>query len=123
MRNSTAITRFPVLTLVALGAVAVVGAACDACSDTPIETAAPLGGSCLACHDGITDVHPFFALACVDCHGGNDQVPNLKKGVTDIRDQDALKASHVLPKDSRMWFANGIDDDGDGLVDETAEQD
>ena len=89
------------------------------CSEKIEEKQAPLGGSCLGCHQGITDIHPFFALACIDCHGGTD---NLKLGtVVDVRDQALLKASHVLPKDSTMWWPNGIDDNGDGRVDEQGE--
>ena len=90
------------------------------CSESVQESRAPLGGSCLACHDGITDVHPFFALACVDCHGGNDQVALPATGVN-VRDQNLLKLSHVLPLDSSMWWPNGVDDDNDGAVDEAGE--
>jgi hypothetical protein len=90
----------------------------SACSEE-IVAREPLGGTCLACHEGITDVHPYFALACVDCHGGNDRVP--LKPVVNIRDQDLLKLSHVLPLDPSMWWPNGIDDDDDGQVDEQGE--
>ena len=90
------------------------------CSEKIEEKQTPLGGSCLACHDGITDVHPFFALACVDCHGGNDQVALPAEGVN-VRDQNLLKLSHVLPLDSSMWWPNGIDDDNDNEVDEAGE--
>lgn len=103
-----------------VSAVAVVAVAASGCSESIVEKQAPLGGSCLACHDGITDVHPFFALACVDCHGGNDQVPLPATGVN-VRDQQLLKLSHVLPLDSSMWWPNGIDDDDDGEVDEAGE--
>jgi hypothetical protein len=89
------------------------------CSEEIVQTQAPLGGSCLACHQGITDVHPFFALACVDCHGGNDQVS--VPAVVNVRDQALMKRSHVLPLDPSMWWPNGIDDDGDSLVDESGE--
>lgn len=98
------------LALVALGG----------CSEKIEEVQAPLGGSCLACHQGITDVHPYFALSCVDCHGGDDQVP-IKDAVVNVRDQALLKASHVLPLDPEQWWPNGIDDNGDGRVDEQGE--
>jgi hypothetical protein len=88
------------------------------CSEEIVQRK-PLGGSCLACHEGITDVHPFFALACVDCHGGNDRVS--LPPVVNIRDQDLLRLSHVLPLDPSMWWPNGIDDDNDGQVDEQGE--
>ncbi len=89
------------------------------CSEQVIEQQKPIGGSCLACHDGITDVHPFFALACVDCHGGNDAV--ALPAVVNVRNQELLKASHVLPLDASMWWPNGVDDDNDGAVDEAGE--
>lgn len=92
---------------------------CGACSEQIVETSAPLGGTCLACHDGITEVHPFFALACVDCHGGNDSI--RLPSVVNIRDQELLKRSHVLPLDPSMWWPNGIDDNGNGRVDEIGE--
>lgn len=89
------------------------------CSEEIVEQQKPLGGSCLACHDGITDVHPYFALGCTDCHGGNDNV--ALPAFVNVRDKDLLKASHVLPLDSSMWWPNGIDDDGDGEIDEPGE--
>jgi hypothetical protein len=94
-------------------------AAAAGCSEKIVEKQARLGGSCLACHEGITDIHPDFALSCTDCHGGNDQV--AMPAVVNIRDQDLLKKSHVLPLDPEMWWANGIDDNGDGRVDEVGE--
>lgn len=107
-----------VVGLLAAGAFSVAVVA-TGCSEEIVEKQAPIGGSCLACHEGITDVHPYFALACTDCHGGNDQVP--LPAVVNIRDQALLKASHVLPLDSSMWWPNGIDDDNDGAVDEAGE--
>jgi hypothetical protein len=89
-----------------------------ACSET-LQVAAPNGGSCLACHDGISDMHPAFALSCVDCHGGNDAV--TVPASVDVRDQQILRASHVLPKEPELWWANGADDDDDGEVDEDSE--
>lgn len=91
----------------------------SSCSEKIEEQQAALGGSCLGCHQGITDIHPFFALACVDCHGGNEKVP--LGAVVNVRDQDLLKQSHVLPLDPEMWWPNGIDDNGDGRVDEQGE--
>lgn len=90
------------------------------CSEKIEEKQAALGGSCLACHEGITDVHPFFALSCADCHGGDDKV-QITAAVVNVRDQDLLKASHVLPLDAEMWWPNGIDDNGDGRIDEQGE--
>ena len=96
-----------------------VGLISAGCSEQIVVTQLPLGGSCLSCHEGITDVHPFFALACVDCHGGNDRV-TIPANVN-VRDQALLQKSHVLPLDPAMWWANGIDDDADGFVDEQGE--
>jgi hypothetical protein len=89
------------------------------CSEATIEQQKPIGGSCLGCHEGISDVHPYFALACVDCHGGNDRV--ALPAVVNLRDQELLRVSHVLPKTPELWWPNGIDDDKDGLVDEQGE--
>ncbi|HEY4220108.1 MAG TPA: hypothetical protein VGO62_02170, partial [Myxococcota bacterium] len=89
------------------------------CSEKIEEKQTALGGSCLACHQGITDIHPYFAMSCTDCHGGNDNV--AIPAVVDVRDQKLLKASHTLPKDPTMWWPNGIDDNGDGRVDEQGE--
>ncbi|HKS42343.1 MAG TPA: hypothetical protein VJX74_17115 [Blastocatellia bacterium] len=72
------------------------------------ETAALLGGTCINCHVGITPAHTKAALKCVDCHGGNDKVdtgPN-----PNIRDKNLMGQAHVRPKDSRFFYANGIDD-------------
>lgn len=86
---------------------------------TEVRVTPPLGGTCLACHAGISDVHPGFALACTDCHGGNDAV--ALPTTVDIRAQDLLRSSHVLPRESGKWWANGIDDNLDGTVDEISE--
>src|ERR1044072_2108247 len=72
------------------------------------ETAALLGGTCINCHVGITPAHTKAALKCVDCHGGNDKVetgPN-----PNIRDTGLMGQAHVLPKDSRFFWPNGISD-------------
>ena len=115
--RSTFSTKGASLWAVAAGVAAAVTAA--GCSEQIIVSQPPLGGSCLGCHQGITDVHPFFALACVDCHGGNDQV--ALPAQLNIRDQGLLKLSHVLPLDSSMWWANGLDDDEDNQIDEPGE--
>jgi hypothetical protein len=103
-----------------LAILAALGGTLAACSEKLEERETPLGGSCLACHQGITDIHPAFALSCVDCHGGNDKV-EIKDAVVNVRDQALLKASHVLPLDPEQWWPNGIDDNGDGRVDEQGE--
>src|SRR5436305_1083903 len=103
--------------VVATAAFAVLGTA--GCSEKIVENKAAVGGSCLGCHQGITDIHPYFAMACVDCHGGHDDVK--LPAVVDVRDQALLKASHVLPADPANWWPNGIDDNGDGRVDEPGE--
>src|SRR6185369_2285904 len=61
-----------------------------------------------------------YKLRCVDCHGGDDQVD--VPGGADVHDQDLLRKAHVLPKAglARFFFANGVDDDGDGKIDEPA---
>lgn len=72
------------------------------------ETAALLGGTCINCHVGITPAHTKAAIKCVDCHGGNDKVetgPN-----PNIADKNLMRQAHVRPKDSRFFYANGIDD-------------
>jgi hypothetical protein len=93
--------------------------AVSSCSEKIEEKQGALGGSCLGCHAGITDIHSFFALSCTDCHGGNDGV--ALPTVVNVRDQELLKTSHVLPLDPEMWWPNGIDDNGDGRVDEQGE--
>lgn len=99
----------------------VTGAFAFGCGEVVEEQTPPLGGSCLACHQGITDPHPKFALACVDCHGGNDQVIIDRSQPINLRDQDLMRRSHVVPQDPTLWWANGMDDDEDGEVDEPGE--
>jgi hypothetical protein len=106
--------------LVPVALIVLVIALVTGCSERIVEQQAPLGGSCLACHDGITDIHPYFALSCTDCHGGDDAVV-IADTVVNVRDQALLKASHVLPLDAEMWWPNGIDDNGDGRIDEQGE--
>ncbi|HEV7555652.1 MAG TPA: hypothetical protein VGO00_09375, partial [Kofleriaceae bacterium] len=81
-------------------------------------------GTCVNCHAGLSalHVHSNYKLRCVDCHGGNDQIaidPNAFKDPKKFRDAATLAKVHVLPKKglSRFFFANGVDDDGDGVVD------
>ncbi len=123
-----------ILTITALAAlVSAVG-----CTNEQEVVSRDLGidGTCVLCHAGLSSgqVHPTFKLRCVDCHGGNDEVAEvsalaeargLGEGETfddpaDFRDPDLLALSHVLPKKdtARFFYANGIDDDGDGIVDE-----
>ncbi|HEU0031821.1 MAG TPA: hypothetical protein VFQ53_14385 [Kofleriaceae bacterium] len=83
-------------------------------------------GTCVNCHAGLSagHVHTNYKLRCVDCHGGNDQVVEVPKEAfkneTDFRNQVNLRKSHVLPdpKIARLLFANGVDDDEDGQIDE-----
>jgi hypothetical protein len=74
----------------------------------PVTWSTNLGGTCINCHTGISAPHAKQAIKCVDCHGGNDQVntgPN-----PDIRDKNLMSQAHIRPKDSRFFWANGIDD-------------
>lgn len=84
-------------------------------------------GTCINCHAGLTagHVHTNYKLRCIDCHGGNDQVDvpaeafdnkSLEPGGGGFRDPLLIKQAHVAPDPNiaRMFFANGIDDDGDG---------
>ena len=105
-----------------------------ACSPTTHTTSVDLGfdGTCVKCHLGLSSghTHPNYKLRCIDCHGGNDQV-DVPDDVTNVaagsatdpgkfRDPALLKLAHVVPKPglARFFFANGVDDDGDGIVDE-----
>ena len=111
--------------------------AVGACSPTDHPVPAPdfaFDGTCVSCHLGLSagHVHPSYKLRCIDCHGGNDQVA-IPDGVTDVptgtdpakkgggkfRDPDLITQVHVKPKPglARFFFANGIDDDGDGFID------
>jgi hypothetical protein len=85
-------------------------------------------GTCVNCHVGLSagQVHPTFKLRCVDCHGGNDDVEVPEDAFENeavYRDPDLIAQAHVLPKAglARHFWANGADDDGDGVVDEPIE--
>ncbi|HEX2688427.1 MAG TPA: hypothetical protein VHN14_17475 [Kofleriaceae bacterium] len=106
-------------------------AACNA-NVTNVAEDFSFDGTCVNCHAGLSagHVHGNYKLRCVDCHGGNDQVPVPDKLYQDTsqplpryRDPALVAAAHVRPKSPRLarfFFANGIDDSGDGTVDEIA---
>jgi hypothetical protein len=78
-------------------------------------------GTCVNCHNGLSagHVHKNYKLRCIDCHGGNDQVAvptDAFKDVARFRDPNLIKQAHVLPDPNiaRHFYANGVDDDGDG---------
>ena len=120
--------------------VALVG--CTAKEETLEPADFKFDGTCVNCHAGLTagHVHANYKLRCIDCHGGDDQlaVPEkafenkkLGAGEKGFRDPDLIAAAHVLPgsdngkagtqKDpslARFFYANGIDDDLDGFIDE-----
>ena len=107
-----------------------------ACSPTiePVTSDFGFDGTCVKCHLGLSSghTHPNYKLRCIDCHGGNDQI-EIADDVTTIagggsatapgkfRDPALVAMVHVVPKPklARFFFANGVDDDGDGIVDET----
>src|SRR5215470_9187681 len=101
-------------------------AACSAV-ETVVTNDFGFDGTCVNCHAGLSaaHVHPNYKLRCIDCHGGNDQVAvpsNAFQTETTFRDQNLLKMAHVLPKQglARFFWANGVDDDGDGVIDNPA---
>lgn len=118
-----------------IGILGVVVATCAlaACTATPVPVQDDFAfdGTCVNCHAGLSagHVHGSYKLRCIDCHGGNDQAPIPEKLFDDkttplprYRDPELLKLAHVLPKSpklARFFFANGVDDNGDGRVDET----
>lgn len=107
-------------------------AACSA-DEKPVSSDFAFDGTCTNCHLGLSGqhAHPNFKLRCIDCHGGNDQAP-IPEDATDVgagdptaagkfRDPELLKQAHVFPKDpklARFFFANGVDDNGDGKIDD-----
>jgi hypothetical protein len=111
--------------LLALAALALALAAACQPEVRELEDDFEFDGTCVACHQGVSAavVHATFKLRCVDCHGGDDQV-EVPAGAADrdevFRDPDLLAQAHVKPKAglARFFYANGIDDDGDGEVDE-----
>lgn len=85
-------------------------------------------GTCVNCHAGLSagHVHGNYKLRCVDCHGGNDTIDipaNAFERETDFRNPALIAQAHVLPKAklARFFYANGIDDDKDGQIDETVD--
>ncbi len=93
-------------------------------------------GTCVNCHAGLSagHVHTNYKLRCIDCHGGNDQVAvpkdafkntSLVSGDGGFRDDQLIQQAHVNPdpKLARFFYANGIDDDGDGFIDEPTDLD
>lgn len=119
-----------VLRMVLVGAVGLVGA-CTAEEKIIEPTDFAFDGTCVNCHAGLSagHVHKNYKLRCIDCHGGNDQVQvpqnvlankSTQRGAGGFRDPALLEQAHVRPdpKLARFFYANGIDDDGDGTVDE-----
>lgn len=109
--------------------IAVALAACTA-SETKRDTTNGFGfdGSCVSCHAGLSagHVHGNYKLKCTDCHGGNDQVAVPERAFeveAQYRDVALVAQAHVVPKAklARFFFANGLDDDKDGQIDETVE--
>jgi len=98
---------------------------------TPVAEDFAFDGTCVNCHAGLSagHTHGSYKLRCIDCHGGNDQADIPERLFDDktlplprFRDPALVKAAHVSPKSAalaRFFFANGIDDNGDGRVDET----
>jgi len=85
-------------------------------------------GTCVNCHAGLSaaHVHSNYKLRCVDCHGGNDQVAvpaDAFQMEAKFRDVTLMAQAHVVPKAklARFFYANGLDDDKDGQIDETVE--
>lgn len=121
------------INLVRVGIAGVVGALLAACTADTKNVTDDFGfdGTCVNCHAGLSagHVHGSFKLRCIDCHGGDDQAAIPEKLFLDTtqplpryRDPALIKLAHVAPKSpklARFFFANGVDDNGDGRVDET----
>jgi hypothetical protein len=121
------------INLVRVGIAGVVGALLAACTADTKNVSDDFGfdGTCVNCHAGLSagHVHGSFKLRCIDCHGGDDQAAIPEKLFADTtqplpryRDPALIKLAHVAPKSpklARFFFANGVDDNGDGRVDET----
>ncbi len=116
-----------------LVALLTLGWALSACTatDHPTTPDFQFDGHCVDCHLGMSALHthPNYKLRCIDCHGGDDTVDATGAGLVaaadalkpgGFRDPALLKAAHVVPKAglARFFFANGIDDDGDGQIDQ-----
>lgn len=102
-------------------------AACTATETKRDDDGFAFDGTCVNCHAGLSagHVHGNYKLRCIDCHGGNDQVAvpeDAASAEAKFRDVALMKQAHVLPKAklARFFYANGIDDDGDGQIDEPA---
>ena len=109
--------------LLALAATAAAGACIS--DVTRVTEDVAFDGTCINCHAGLSagHVHGNYKLRCVDCHGGDDQVAVPADAFADpatFRDPARIALSHVRPNPllARFFYANGIDDDGDGRVDE-----
>ena len=110
--------------IIALASFVVLFAACAA-KETKLQEDFAFDGTCVNCHAGMSagHTHQNYKLRCVDCHGGNDQIDIPADAANDpaiFRDPVLIGMSHVLPvKDlARFYYANGVDDDGDGKIDE-----
>ncbi len=116
--------------MLALLVCATLFSACSAEREVLVQDDLAFDGTCVRCHNGLSaqGVHPTFKLRCVDCHGGNDQVFDVPENAFENEETyrtgaDALawmEESHVRPQPdmARFFFANGLDDDGDGIIDE-----
>lgn len=100
---------------------------CSACTASETQVTQDFGfdGTCVNCHAGLRagHVHPGYKLRCVDCHGGNDQLEVPVDAHTvpaQFRAPALVAAAHVRvqPELAKFFWANGVDDDGDGKVDE-----
>jgi hypothetical protein len=104
-------------------------AACSATETKRDVDGFAFDGTCVNCHAGLSagHVHSNYKLRCIDCHGGNDQVAvpvEAFRMESQFRDPALVGMAHVQPKNAklaRFFYANGIDDDKDGQIDETVE--
>jgi hypothetical protein len=103
-------------------------AACSATETKRDSDGFAFDGSCVNCHAGLSaaHVHGNYKLRCIDCHGGNDQVAvdaDAFQSEAKFRNAAVIAQAHVQPKAklARFFYANGIDDDKDGQIDETVE--
>ena len=103
-------------------------AACTATETQRDTDGFAFDGTCVNCHAGLSagHVHGNYKLRCIDCHGGNDGVAVPADAHTreaDFRNPALIAQAHVAPKPklARFFYANGIDDDMDGRIDETVD--